>query len=177
MEKRFKLKIFLNGSLLSMFLFMVTLVPVTAQRYNIWVYTTSGNGSTNGTLLTSNSQLQPNSLYNVFIQDRNGNTAPETVAMWLRNGDGFQIVSGGIGTVLPFPFGKDVSPGPGCTSCGANACPPALPNCSRTARFMIQTFAGIDFFTPISMRIESRISGGGFKYNPTSQVVLVPFQN
>lgn len=153
------------------------LAQQTTSRYRIWVYTTSGNGSTNGTLLTSNNQLQPNSLYNVFIQDLNGNTAPTTVSIWLRSGDGFQL-GASTGTGIPFPTGKDVSPGPGCTSCGTNACPPASPNCSRIVRFLIQTFSGEDYLAPLSIRIESRISPGNlFKYSPTSQIVLIPYQN
>ncbi|MDJ1486291.1 hypothetical protein QNI16_37775 [Cytophagaceae bacterium YF14B1] len=146
------------------------------------MYTTSGDGLTNGTLLTSNSQLQPNSYYNVFIQDINGNTAPQTAAIWVRSGDGFVIVTGNPGTTLTFPQGKDVGPGPGCTGCVSNPCPPTVPNCSRTARFMIRTLSDIDFVSPMGMRIWSLGCGGGdpscaSKYTPRDHLVLFPYQN
>ncbi|MBX2956197.1 MAG: hypothetical protein KF846_08570 [Cyclobacteriaceae bacterium] len=113
----------------------------TQGPYTIRVYNSTGNCLPQGSMLTSNGQLQPNTVYFVSVRS---NASP--AAIKIDNVDGFET---GLYGWCPFQLRPDPTSAAGDTYSGNN----------WTIVFTMRTISGSDFASPVYMRIQQTFNG------------------
>jgi hypothetical protein len=126
------------------FILLLTTTALYAQKtqgpYTVWVYTTT-TGCGQGTLLTSNSQLQANTTYIVKVRSSNS-----PAAIRIDNADGFET---GLNGWCPFTLRPNPSEYADDTGSINN----------WTITFPIRTVTGADFSSPVYMRVRETFNG------------------
>jgi hypothetical protein len=131
---------------------------VVVAPYTVNIYTITGSGG-KGTLITSNSSIQQNTVYYVEVSTSTSGIS----ALLARSADGFE--TGFWNNSLPTPGFVPYSD------------PTTAQGDGSSFAFRIRTFSGFDFFTPLYMRVlecsSSCANPGGTGWG-NNKVILFP---
>lgn len=139
-------KTLIASVILMMFCALAASAQKTVAPYTVSVYpvTNIATGAI-GSIITSNSQIAANAVYQVFVRS---NHNPVPIAIWVDNADGFDIgcLCGGPGTYTFQPYS---TPTAASGDVGSNN--------NYTIKFHIRTFSGVNFSVPLYMRIQQTL--------------------
>jgi hypothetical protein len=123
------------------FFFGVASAQKTQGAFTIWVYNSTSGCTPLGSLITANNQLAANTVYFVKVK-----SSSSPAAIRIQNADGFDA---GLYGWCPFQLRADPTSAAGDTG-SVN---------DWTITFPIRTFSGVDFATPVFMKIQHTFDG------------------